>query len=227
MATLRRPALVGLALVSACLYCAHFLVPSVPLQISYIVGLGAAGFIVLAFGRTRLDRWLNAPPLLSLGEYRTAFTSCIPLSCSHWSIHFTACWARRRFWLWSSRFRYSQRGFPGDSSSARPCGSDTVVTQRRRGFFSPLPDRLSAVALACVSAPLKIATVIWRPPVAQSGHSGADEEGNLLIPGSGPLSAAFVVFLEHFRERTTIGFNSFWKLYPRLFASCLRWLILP
>lgn len=32
------------------------------------------------------------------------------------------------------------------------------------------------------------------------------------------FSAAFVVFFEHFRERTTLGFHSFWKLYPSWFA---------
>jgi peptidoglycan/LPS O-acetylase OafA/YrhL len=31
------------------------------------------------------------------------------------------------------------------------------------------------------------------------------------------FSAALAVFIEHFRERTANGFQSFWKLYPRLF----------
>jgi peptidoglycan/LPS O-acetylase OafA/YrhL len=55
---------------AACLYCARYLFPALgpTPESDFIIGMGAAGFIVLALGRARFDRWLTWAPFLFLGE---------------------------------------------------------------------------------------------------------------------------------------------------------------
>jgi peptidoglycan/LPS O-acetylase OafA/YrhL len=69
-----RTEIVLLTILSACLYCARLLVPSLEhtAELDFIIGIGAAGFIALAIGRAHFDRWLTKPPLLFLG--RTSYS---------------------------------------------------------------------------------------------------------------------------------------------------------
>jgi len=67
----RRHISVGvLFFLAASLYCIRYLFPALgpTPESDFIIGIGAAGFIVLALGRARFDRWLTWAPFLCLGE---------------------------------------------------------------------------------------------------------------------------------------------------------------
>jgi peptidoglycan/LPS O-acetylase OafA/YrhL len=66
----RRISFGALLFLAACLYCTRSLFPTLgpTPESDFIIGIGAAGFIALALGRARLDRWLTWAPFLFLGR---------------------------------------------------------------------------------------------------------------------------------------------------------------
>jgi len=60
----------GLFSIAACFYSVRLISPVLgpTLESDFIVGVGAAGFVALASGHARFDRWLNWGPFLFLGK---------------------------------------------------------------------------------------------------------------------------------------------------------------
>jgi peptidoglycan/LPS O-acetylase OafA/YrhL len=70
VASRRRISFGALFSLAACFYGARLIFPGLGFSPAsdFIVGIGAAGFVVLAFGRPRFDRWMTWPPFLFLGK---------------------------------------------------------------------------------------------------------------------------------------------------------------
>jgi peptidoglycan/LPS O-acetylase OafA/YrhL len=70
IASRHRMTLAALLVLASCLYGVRFIFPALgpTPEADFIVGMGAAGFMVLAFGRTFFQRWLTWPPFLFLGK---------------------------------------------------------------------------------------------------------------------------------------------------------------